>query len=216
MTTPRAGLGAIILAGGKSSRFGSDKASALLRGRPLLEWVARAAADVCESTVVVRAKGQELPSLDLAVPPRVVEDEQHGIGPLAGIIAGMRASTAERCLVCSCDAPLLQPRLIAFLDEYLAAGGADIVLPIANGHPQPLLAIYRRDAALPVFKAALEAGDLKINRIIASLVTVRVEEPSLVAADPALDSFRNCNTPGALAELEASLVRAVDGAPGND
>lgn len=206
MATPHSGLDGIILAGGRSSRFGSDKASALLDGRPLLDWVVRAAAEVCESVIIVRAKGQPLPAFEVPVPLFMAEDDYDGIGPLAGIIAGMNASGAERCLVCSCDAPLLQPALVAFLDQQFADGGADVILPVANGHPQPLLAIYRRESALPVFEAALAAGDLKINRIIAALATVRVEEPDLLRFDAGLDSFRNCNTTPALAELAALLA----------
>ncbi len=206
MTTQRAGLCAIILAGGRSTRFGSDKASALLCGRPLLGWVVQAAAEACEQVIVVRAKGQVLPLFEPRAPFRVVEDGHDGLGPLAGIIAGLRASDSERCLVCSCDAPLLRPGLVEFLDTQFTAGAADVVLPVANDHPQPLLAIYRREVALPVFEAALAAGDLKINRIIAALATLRVEESALLRFDPALDSFRNCNTPDALAGLQARLT----------
>jgi len=86
----------------------------------------------------------------------------------------------------------------------------DIVLPHANGHPQPLLAMYRIASCLPAFEAAVERDDLKITRAYAGLNVRVLREDELRAFDPDLYSFMNTNTPDALAGLEP-LARALTG-----
>lgn len=197
------GLAALILAGGRSTRFGSDKASALLAGRPLLDHVARALAAVCDDVVVVRAKGQVLPAV--SVPVRVTDDRHEGLGPLAGMVAGFEVLQAPLAFVVSCDAPLVQPALVRLLAG--EAASADIALPFANGFPQPLVAVYRVETCLPAFREAVERGDLKITAAFKGLRVRRVDEAALTVADPQLLSFRNTNTPEALAELAPLVER---------
>jgi len=201
MTGPRpAGL---ILAGGKSTRFGSDKASALLLGRPLLQWAAEAVAASCVELVVVRAAGQVLPRIAVTVPVTVVDDMYEGQGPLAGLVAGFGGLAAEWYFATSCDAPLVQPELVALLARHRA--GADIVVPRAGGFLQPLAALYRSSACEPVFRERVEAGHLKITAAYEGLTTVVVEEPELREADPEMLSFLNANTPERLAQISGLL-----------
>jgi len=193
-------LGAVVLAGGRSTRFGSDKASALLLGRPLLAWVIASVSEVVSDVVVVRARGQRLPSIDDDGRVRVVEDRHEGKGPLAGMVAGFEAAATPLVVVASCDAPLLRPGLVGGIARL--AGGHDIVLPHANGHPQPLLAIYRVATCLPNFEAAVERDDLKITGAYTGLAVRVVREEELMRFDPGLLSFMNANTPEALGALE--------------
>ena len=88
----REGVTGIIVAGGLSRRFGSDKASASLRGRPLLQWVRDALAPVVDEIVAVTAAGQALPPMHPAIPVTVVEDREPERGPLAGLAAGFAAA----------------------------------------------------------------------------------------------------------------------------
>lgn len=205
------GLSGIVLAGGKSTRFGSDKAAAILRGRPLLDWVASTVATACAELVVVRARGQELPPLALPRPPLVVEDEYEGLGPLAGIVSGLTAAAGPLAFVVSCDAPLVQASLVRSLAAL--AADADIVLPVANGFPQPLLAMYRKATCEPVFRAAVDRGDLKITAAFKGLRLHRVDETALREADPGLVSFQNANDPSALAKIEQLLDSSQDDVP---
>ena len=197
---------AIILAGGRSTRFGSDKASALLAGRPLLDWAVGAAVQVCPELLIVRAKNQVLPRLSPSTPaPFVVEDEHDALGPLAGMAAGLRATTAAHCFVMSCDAPLVQPALIRMLISLAIESGAEATLSDADGRLQPLLAVYRREPALAAFEAELAAGNLRVTPVVESLRTRRVPRSEWINADPEGDSFRTCNTPEALARIDAHL-----------
>ena len=64
---PNLSLGAVVLAGGKSSRFGSDKGSALLQGKTLLEWSVRSVTEIAEKTVIVKAPSQKIPFLQKSI-----------------------------------------------------------------------------------------------------------------------------------------------------
>jgi len=109
------GAAAIILAGGKSTRLGRDKASELLLGRPLLQRVIDRLAGLVDEYVIVSAVGQELPEVVVPVPPSVVEDIYPETGPLGGIYTGLKAARAPVGLAVACDMPLLQRPLVAEL-----------------------------------------------------------------------------------------------------
>lgn len=205
-TVPHAGLCAIVLAGGRSTRFGSDKASAMLQGRTLLDHVTAAASEVAGHVVIAKAAGQTLPPLPPAREIDVVEDADDAIGPLGGILAGLRATTLHFCLVCSCDAPLLQPALVSALYDRIRGSLSPAVVPVVDDRLQPLFAIYRRAGALAVFNAARESGERSTTRLIERLALDRVSENEIREFDPDLDSFRNCNAPADLAVLEALLA----------
>ncbi|MBI5947210.1 MAG: molybdenum cofactor guanylyltransferase [Chloroflexi bacterium] len=205
MTTPDqrvAGLSAIVLAGGRSTRFGSDKASALIDGRPMLHRVVEAVAAVCDEVVVVAATGGAGSLPPYPLPLVVVEDRVQGSGPLAGLVEGMRVARGSLCFATSCDAPLLRPGLVRLLAGQI--GEADICCPRVHGRLQPLAAVYRRATCLPVFERNLAEGRLPLLAAYDHLRVVEVDEAASRTVDPALDSFLNVNRPG---DLEAVVAR---------
>lgn len=200
MTDPITG---VVLVGGKSSRFGSDKASALLSGRPLLQWVIAALDAVCDSIVVVRAVGQILPAVESPVPLVFVDDEFPASGPLAGLVSGMAATTSSLCFAVSCDAPLIRPGLVPWLAA--RADGHDAVCPDVGGMRQPLCAVYRPATCLPVFRELVEHDMLKLAAALRHVETLVVPEEEIRTVDPELGSFRNANRPETLAEIQRIL-----------
>ncbi|GAB4320673.1 MAG: hypothetical protein Kow0010_00600 [Dehalococcoidia bacterium] len=196
-------LSGIVLAGGKSRRFGSDKASADLLGKPLLQWVVSALEGPCDEVVVVRARNQPLPAVGASIPIRMADDLYDGLGPLAGLVAGLAVATGDFCFAVSTDVPLLRPALVELLAR--RARAADAVCPDVEGFMQPLVAVYRRGACLPAFRRAVEAGQLKITAAYAGLRVDVVNEEDVRTADPDLWSFRNANTPAALGEIAALI-----------
>ena len=199
---------AIVLAGGRSTRFGSDKASALLAGKPLLEWAIDAVAEVCSEVIVVAAQGQVLPEFTSSVPVRVVHDRYESLGPLAGLVTGFEALTSTTSaqlgtLVVSCDAPLLAPELLRALLAALGTHAAAV--PEVGGRLQPLVAAYRHSACLPHFRARLERGELGLARAITDLDVLVVPESEVRQHDPELHSIHNINTPHDLAQAESQL-----------
>ena len=199
----------IVLAGGRSSRMGTPKAALEWHGSTLLRRiVGLVARGVDGPIVVVRAPGQQLPSLAQSV--EIVEDAREGRGPLQGLAAGLSALSdrAEVAFVSSTDAPLLHP---AFVRRVVGALGddVDVVLPRAGGFPHPLAAAYRT-ALAPVVERLLAADRLRPAFLFDECRVLRLDEdalladPALAAADPALDSVLNLNEP---ADYEAARAR---------
>ena len=206
MTAGQQQIAGIVLAGGRSTRMGSDKASLVLGGRTLLQRTVDALSQVATQIVVVRAAGQQLPALSSQSSITVVEDPIDGQGPLIGIAEGLRAVSCEIAIVVACDMPFLRPRLLRMLVER-ASAGRRFVVPIYLGRPQPLCSAFRRDA-LEVIDAQIAAGERKIMAVAGVLDADRVPSEHWTAADPDGRSFENVNTPE---EFEAALARASGG-----
>jgi molybdopterin-guanine dinucleotide biosynthesis protein A len=196
------GTAGVVLVGGRSSRMGTPKAELEWHGSTLLcRTLGIVARSVEGPVLVVRAAGQPLPEM----PPHVdiVEDPEEGLGPLQGIAAGLAAldGRAHAAFVCSTDLPFLHP---AFVRRVLSAltDDLDVVLPVARGYPQPLAAAYRVTLASLVTEL-VAAGDRRPAFLFRHerCRTMRLddaallEDPVLAAADPALDSVININSP---------------------
>jgi molybdopterin-guanine dinucleotide biosynthesis protein A len=201
---PHEAVTGVIVAGGKSTRFGTDKASAVLAGTALLDWVVRGVSPSCAAVVVVRARGQALPHFESAAPVTVVDDEYEEKGPLAGLVSGLAVASTPLAFAASCDVPLVRRELVAGLASLAAAW--DVVVPHVEGFPQPLLAIYRVASCLPAFRAAVEADRLKITAAYSGLRVRPVREPEVRAFDPEIESFRNLNRVDDVAGIESALL----------
>ncbi len=179
---------AFVLAGGRSSRMGSDKAFLQFEGRTLL---ARALDLLRALTPEVGIVG---PSAKFAPHGRVMEDVYPGRGPLAGIHAALSASTTELNLILAVDLPFVSESLLRFIVEQARAADAVVTVPRIAGGYQPLCAVYRR-AFAPLAQAALEAGRNKIDALFAATTTRILEEPELSRFAFSAAMFDNLNTP---------------------
>ena len=180
---------AFILAGGKSSRMGADKAFLDFDGRTLLERTLELARSV---TADVRIVGDREKFAQFAP---VVEDIFPGQGPLGGIHVALRSSTSDLNLMLAVDAPFVSRALLQYLiREAHHAPEATVVVPSCNGHRQPLCALYRREFA----DAAEKALIARKNRIDALFDTVKsrvIDEEELERAGFSAALFCNLNTP---------------------
>jgi molybdopterin-guanine dinucleotide biosynthesis protein A len=181
---------AVILAGGKSSRLGRDKASELLLGRTLLQRVIDRFDGLVDEYVVVRARGQTLPPIAAPYRIEVVEDLYPETGPLGGIYTGLGAMRAPHAVVVACDMPLLQPALIAELLRL--APEHDLVVPVSEDFPQPLCAAYSK-AFIDAAKRQLDAGNYKITAVFGALKPLYLRPDDLRRFDPEGLSFQNVN-----------------------
>lgn len=183
---------AFILAGGKSTRMGTDKAFVMLEGRTLL---ARAL-QVCRTiTNDVRIVGE---AKKFAAFAPVEEDVFPGCGPLAGIHAALRASHADLNLVLAVDLPFISPALLHFLIAQARENGAVVTVPRAAKGWQPLCAVYRR-AFAEAAERALRERRYKIDVLFDPALTHVVAEDELRNAGFSPQAFRNLNTPEELA-----------------
>jgi molybdenum cofactor guanylyltransferase len=200
--------GAIILAGGKSSRMGSPKAALDWHGSTLLRRVTGLAQRTVDGpVVVVRARGQELPELHPSI--EVVSDAREGRGPLQGLAAGLAAidDRAEVAFVSSTDVPLLHPAFVRrVIDAFTAE--VDVVLPEIHGFRQPLSAAYRT-RLLPEVEGLIADGKLKPAFLFERCRVLRLDDAAmlrdaaLAALDPDLASVRNLNEPSDYAAAQA-------------
>ena len=192
-------LTAFILAGGKSTRMGADKAFVDYQGRTLL---ARALDLARSVTPYVRILGSQQKFAPFAP---VVEDVFRDCGPLGGIHAALRATVTELNLMLAVDTPFVSWAFLQYLiGQARGAPEAAVVVPRAGGGWQPLCAIYRREFTGPA-ERALRAGRNRIDRLFDQVRTRVIEQEQLQGAGFSPAIFRNLNTP---AELEAEHRRA--------
>jgi len=204
-------LGAIVLAGGRSSRMGAPKALLDWHGGTLVRRVTGILQRVADPVVVVHAAGQELPTLPGV--ERVV-DRAPDRGPIEGMAAGLRG-VADRCpavFVSGTDLPFLHPDLVRALAT--ARAEHDVAVPVADGHVHHLCAVYRTDL-LPAVERQLAGDRLRVGLLLEGLDVLRLDANAL----PHPESLRNLNTHDsyrqALAEpqpriaLPAGSVRAA-------
>jgi molybdopterin-guanine dinucleotide biosynthesis protein A len=198
--------------------MGTPKAWLDFGGETLLARVVGTVRRICATVVVVAAPGQDVPPL----PPDVAiaRDPVEGRGPLQGIAAGLHALVESRggseavdaAFVTSTDAPFLEAALIARLAA-LRGDDHDIAVPHTDGHFHPLTAIYAC-TCLPHIEALLAADRLRPFFLFERVRTATCDAPSLLAdpdlqaADPALRSFENLNTPDDYARALRSLGKS--------
>lgn len=197
------GLTGIVLAGGASSRFGSDKARALFEGQPLFARVCTALAATCDEVIAVAAPGRELPPVP--VPLRIVADEHPGAGPLGGLITGMKAAAGGRVFAAACDLPLLDAATVTIIASALERPGAAAAVPRVAGRLQPLAAAYAIAACQPPFEAAFAAGERSLHGALHHIAFLELE-----AAGPMALALRQANTPAELRAI-ADAIRDISG-----
>jgi molybdopterin-guanine dinucleotide biosynthesis protein A len=181
-------VSAFILAGGKSTRMGADKAFVEYGGRTLL---ARALDLARSVTPEVRIVGS---AEKFALFAPVVEDVFCDCGPLGGIHAALRASVTELNLILAVDTPFVSWAFLQYLiSQAGSAPEAAVVVPRGDGGWQPLCAIYRREFASAA-EDALRAGRNRIDPLFSTVGTRVIAEEELAGAGFSPSIFRNLNT----------------------
>lgn len=195
-------IAGVVLAGGRSTRMGAEKALLKLAGRSLIAHaVDRLRPQVAE--LFVSANGDPARFGDLGC--AVVADGFGGgaSGPLAGIAAALghaRSQGAARLAVAPCDAPFLSCDLVARLAAAMDGSGAPLAVAESARGLEPLFALWRVDLEAAV-AAALAAGEGGPRGLIERLSAARVVFPP----EAGVDAFANLNTPEELAAAQARL-----------
>jgi molybdopterin-guanine dinucleotide biosynthesis protein A len=189
------GCSLVILAGGLSRRMGRDKAALPAGDGTLIAHLAHRLAPFVDETII--AGGSVTPNLPDV---RLVADRAPGLGPLAGMHAGLLAARHPHVWVVACDLPDVEPAVLMLLRELAAT--YDGVVPRIGGEPQGVCALYQRNLASRI-DALLNAGERSVKSLLAASTIRYVAPDELRAVDPQLRSFRNINTP---ADYEAWLT----------
>ncbi|HXW91798.1 MAG TPA: molybdenum cofactor guanylyltransferase [Terriglobales bacterium] len=193
-------LTAFVLAGGKSTRMGTDKAFLRWHEGTLLEHALALARELTPEVRIV-AKAEKFAHHGVVV----IEDIHRDCGPLGGIHAALSTTPSPWNLILAVDLPLLNRQLLSYLLTRARESQATVTVPKVGARLQPLCAVYRREFA-EVAKRSLEAGENKIDLLFAKVRTQVIEEEQLFEAGFSRGMFRNVNTPQDLEEVSGPSV----------
>jgi molybdopterin-guanine dinucleotide biosynthesis protein A len=181
----------VVLAGGRSTRMGYDKAALMIGGEPLLRRVLRRLAAAVSDVLVV---GPE--SLQPLVPNVcVVPDGMPGRGPLGGIVTAFEVLPPQPLFVVACDMPFVEPALVRELVRIAnEMPDVDVVALRTQQGSEPLHAVYR-PTCLPTMHAQLASGDGALHRLLQRLRVHVMPREDAAHYDPTGFSAYNTNTP---------------------
>ena len=187
---------AFILAGGKSTRMGRDKAFVMLDGRSLLDRQLDLARSVCAAVRIVGDPAK----LSQFAP--VVEDAFRGCGPLGGIHAALRSSETDLNLLVAVDIPFVSAQFLEFLLAKSRASESMVIVARTSDGWQPLCAVYRRGFA-ELAEKALRASRFRIDALFDPARTLVIGQDELRQQGFLPDLFRNLNTPEELSDARS-------------
>lgn len=159
----------IILAGGKSSRMGSDKGFIVLGKLLFIEHVIEALAPLVNNIIIVSDKSK----YDEFGYKRV-KDLVKDSGPVAGIYSGLKASKTEYNIILSCDIPLINKEMLETLivnidDE------TDVIQISSEGKTMPLIALYKKSVLSTFEELLLKRGEKRLRRVVNHLRNKTIE-----------------------------------------
>ena len=198
MEPTRTDVTAVILAGGRSTRFGSDKGLAVWRGRRLVDHVLDRLPLARYSTVLVIRREQD----DGAWPGVAIvhDDPTRDEGPLRGVIRGLAACTTTWAWVVACDQPLVSADLLLALRKSVLSDDRALI-PVWNDHLQPLAGLYAVQSG-PMMAECSAGGEQSLLGALKTLGFRVFTEKNCRRYDPRGAGFSNINRPAQLARLE--------------
>ncbi|HST31084.1 MAG TPA: molybdenum cofactor guanylyltransferase [Chthoniobacterales bacterium] len=182
-------ISAVLLAGGKSSRMGQDKATMLFRGGPLWKKQLELLRRIQPKKIFISAQS------DPAWRPADVDfvpDDRPSRGPLSGIAAALTRITTNHLLVLAIDVPFMSEAYLRKLGEQTGAGQG--IVPVMEDRAEPLAAIYPIEAK-DEFLAALSGNDFSLQLLVRKLIAARKLGPIDVSIEER-SLFGNLNEPG--------------------
>jgi molybdopterin-guanine dinucleotide biosynthesis protein A len=187
---------AVILAGGLSARFGTDKALELLSGLPLVSWVAAQAKREVDDVIITIGASQDISRYLRVLPPKVkvIVDKVALRNPMIGILTGLEATSSQYAVILTCDVPFVSATVIRHLFE--RAIGYDAAIPKwPNGNLEPLQAVYKVESTLRAVRQTLAAREQRVVHMIKRLQRVAyISTEHLKRFDGKLLTFFNINS----------------------
>lgn len=195
-----------ILAGGQSSRMGSNKAFAEIGGRPTIERIIERVHPLGSEVLLIANTPGEY--LHLGLP--IYTDLIPGKSTLGGVYTAISQASNEHTLIVSCDQPFLNQDLLRYLISLRE--GYDVVIPLnREKYPQSMHAVYGKRCLEPI-RQRLEADRLKVIGFFPDVRVREVAGKEIDQFDPQRYSFINVNTPEDLAEAQR-LAYELDRSP---
>ena len=188
---------AVILAGGFSRRFGSDKGLVPFMTKPLVRHVIDEVSPIVDEVLVVVSSKEQKKNFESIVgnTARLVIDKDDSQSPLVGAITGFENAKGKYSLLLPCDAPLISTTIIQLLLD-VCNNRCAVIPRWPSGYIEPLQAVYHTQSALTAAKTALSQGLMSMRSIIENLNRVRyISTVVLEQLEPRLVTFFNINTP---------------------
>jgi molybdopterin-guanine dinucleotide biosynthesis protein A len=191
---------AFILAGGKSSRMGSEKAFLEFEGHLLIDRMITIAKAVAEQMRIVGPK-QKFSAFG-----QIATDIYADRGPLGGIHAALEISRTEFNLMLAIDMPFIEPKFLQYMLKQAQHCEALVTVPKVAGGFQPLCACYRKEFE-PTAEKALAAGHNKIDALFAPEITRVIDDAEFAKLGYSTAMFQNLNTKEDIEQAKGSGAR---------
>lgn len=189
------GVTGVILAGGKSFRFGNNKALVEVNGIRLIERVVNVLGAIFERVILISNTPHEYEYLQLPI----YKDITKGLGPIGGLQTGLNKIEAQAGFFAACDMPFLNKDLIRHIvhtkDLY------DAVVPRMDWKIEALHALYTKQC-LPAIDHSIVSGDYQLITFLNKIRVRFIDEDILKKFDPELKCFININRPQELARAQ--------------
>jgi molybdopterin-guanine dinucleotide biosynthesis protein A len=182
------GITGIVLAGGKSNRYGRNKALVEMNGIRLIERVIGVMELLFEHLLIVTNTPQDYAYLKLPM----VEDLIKGLGPLGGIFTGLQTISDEAGFFVACDMPFLNGELIHHMADVME--DFDAVVPKVDWKIETLHAIYTK-SCIPAIKELIDNRDYQIFNFFQKVRIRYLSKDEIRGFDPELRCFFNINRP---------------------
>jgi molybdopterin-guanine dinucleotide biosynthesis protein MobB len=183
------GTSVILLAGGKSTRIGTEKSSLPFGEGSLLEYVTGKIKTLAKEVIIV-GRPKVVPEGAI-----LVDDVFIDHGPLAGIHAGLAASTSPRALVHACDMPFVPASLLRHMDETVQSHtDIDAVVPFTGGNYEPTVAIYSKSCMEPIEAVLARHDRPRIIEFFPKVEVMSVSHETLGRFGDPKQMFYNINT----------------------
>ena len=188
------GITGIILAGGKSSRFGSNKALANFNGTPLIERVTGVLGKIFQKLIIITNNPVEYSYLNIPLHQDLVK----GLGPVGGIYTGLDALDDDWGFFCACDMPFVNEGLVRYITSL--KNGFDAVVPKIDWKIEPLHALYSK-RCLPYMKDLIYKKEYQTVKAFDNMNVRFVGEEEIKKYDPQVKTFLNVNRQDELKEI---------------
>jgi molybdopterin-guanine dinucleotide biosynthesis protein A len=185
----------VVLAGGRSARFGRDKLIEAIDDRPLFQHAVDALGALTNDVIVVAAPGVDLP---IEGPVRLVHDAAPYEGPLAGCLTGLLTAREPLVVVAGGDMLSLEPAVLGLLVRALAASPADAAFLDYRGRRQQLPFAVRTGAGTDMARRLATEGERRLGALAERLTARVLREDEWRPLDPEARTLRDIDEPGDL------------------
>ncbi|MEP6973770.1 MAG: molybdenum cofactor guanylyltransferase [Actinomycetota bacterium] len=187
-----------MLAGGRSTRFGSDKLAAVFRGIPLLHHAVLRLAEVCNEVVIVLAPNSPEPTVPVGVNARFLRDSREGEGPLVGLLVGLEEAATALAFVAGGDMPDLSTGVLLEMLRVAGEASVDAVVLQDGDRFRPLPSLMRVAPARDTARSVLRAGERSLRAVLQALRIAVIDEQTWVGLDPGRRTLFDVDEPGDL------------------